>query len=79
MLLEICPTSNVLTNAVPSVNNHPLPRLREAGVKVSINTDDPGIFDFNLTHEYDAVADALGFTASDFERMNQDARRASFL
>lgn len=79
VLLEICPTSNVLTNAVPSVSAHPLPKLRAAGAKVSINTDDPGVFDFNLSHEYDAVADALGFTASDFESMNQDARHASFL
>ncbi|MDZ4084316.1 MAG: adenosine deaminase, partial [Bdellovibrionales bacterium] len=79
VLLELCPTSNVLTNAVPSVGTHPLRRLREAGVKVSINTDDPGVFDFNLTHEYDAVADQLGITAKDFEEMNADARSASFL
>lgn len=79
VFLEICPTSNVLTNAVRSLSEHPLRRLREAGIKVSINTDDPGIFDFNLTHEYDTVADHLGFTASDFEAMNADARRASFL
>lgn len=79
VLLELCPTSNVLTNAVQSVASHPLRRLREAGVKVSINTDDPGVFDFNLTHEYDAVADQLGITAKDFEEMNADARRASFL
>lgn len=79
VLLEICPTSNVLTNAVTHLSQHPLPVLREAGVKVSINTDDPGVFDFNLTHEYDAVADHLGLTAADFESMNQDARRASFI
>lgn len=79
VLLELCPTSNVLTNAVKSVATHPLRRLREAGVKVSINTDDPGVFDLNLTHEYDTVADQLGLTISDFEAMNADARRASFI
>ncbi len=79
VLLEICPTSNVLTNAVKSIGEHPLRRLRDAGVKVSINTDDPGVFDFNLTHEYDAVADHLGMTALDFEALNVDARRASFI
>jgi adenosine deaminase len=79
VLLEICPTSNILTNAVPSMDKHPLLRLREAGVKISINTDDPGVFDFNLTHEYDVVADQFGFTAEDFKKMNQDARDASFL
>jgi adenosine deaminase len=79
VLLELCPTSNVLTNAVKSVAEHPLRRLRQAGVKVSINTDDPGVFDFNLTHEYDVVADQLGLTADDFEELNVDARKASFL
>lgn len=79
VLLELCPTSNVLTNAVPSIATHPLRRLREAGVRVSVNTDDPGVFDFNLTHEYDALADQLGLTAEDFQTMNADARRASFL
>lgn len=79
VLLEICPTSNVLTNAVPNLLAHPLPRLRDAGVKVSINTDDPGVFDLNLSHEYDAVADAFNLQAADFESMNRDARAASFL
>lgn len=79
VLLELCPTSNVLTNAVKSIADHPLTRLRKAGVKVSINTDDPGVFDFNLTHEYEETAKYLGLTEKDFNEMNADARQASFV
>lgn len=77
--LEVCPTSNILTNAYKSLRDHALPRLRDAGVKVTLNTDDPGVFDFNLTHEYDAVADALGITEADLRKFNEDAARTSFI
>jgi adenosine deaminase len=77
--LEICPTSNVLTNAFASIGEHSIARLRSAGVAVTINTDDPGVFDLNLSHEYDALADHLGFTASDFITCNEAAARASFI
>lgn len=77
--LEICPTSNILTNAYKNLKDHALPRLRDAGVKVTLNTDDPGVFDFNLTHEYDAVAEVLGVSETDFRKFNEDAARASFI
>jgi adenosine deaminase len=77
--LEVCPTSNVLTNAFSSVREHSIVRLRDAGVLVTINTDDPGVFDFNLTHEYDALADQLNFVAADFVACAEVAARASFI
>ena len=77
--LEVCPTSNVLTNAFASVAQHSVRRLLDAGVSVTINTDDPGVFDFNLSHEYDALADHLGFAAEDFSKCNEIAARASFI
>ncbi len=77
--LEVCPTSNVLTNAFPSIGGHSIRRLRDAGVPITINTDDPGVFDFNLSHEYDALADHLGFAAADFSACNEIAARASFI
>lgn len=79
VVLEVCPTSNILTNAFGSIREHNLPRLREAGVLATVNTDDPGVFDLDLTHEYDALADHLGFTAADFSAMNEIAARASFI
>jgi len=45
IVLELCPTSNVRTRAVGSLEEHPLPVLRAAGVRVTLNTDDPGMFD----------------------------------
>lgn len=77
--LELCPTSNVLTNAFPSVREHSIVRLRDVGVAITVNTDDPGVFDFNLTHEYDALADQLGFKEMDFVKCAETAARASFI
>lgn len=77
--LEVCPTSNILTNAFPSLREHSILRLRDAGALVTINTDDPGVFDFNLSHEYDALADTLGFAEQDFRRCAEIAARASFI
>ncbi len=79
ILLEVCPTSNVLTNSVPSLAAHPIRRLLEAGVKVCVNTDDPGIFDYSLSQEYLALAAVHGFSDSEFSTMNAWARAASFL
>ncbi|MBK7893176.1 MAG: adenosine deaminase [Bdellovibrionales bacterium] len=79
VLLEICPTSNVLTNSVPTLQAHPIRRLMDAGVKVCVNTDDPGVFDYDLTHEYRALAESHGFTEAEFSVMNAWARAASFV
>jgi aminodeoxyfutalosine deaminase len=59
IVLDVCPVSNVRTGAVPSLAAHPLPRLLEADVLCSISTDDPAMFDTDLTREYEAAA-ALG-------------------
>ena len=56
IVLDVCPISNVRTGAVPSLDEHPLPQLLEAGVLCSINTDDPAMFHTDLTREYEAAA-----------------------
>jgi aminodeoxyfutalosine deaminase len=56
VVLDVTPVSNVRTGAVPSLEEHPLPRLVEAGVRCSISTDDPAMFDTDLTREYAAAA-----------------------
>jgi adenosine deaminase len=60
VVLEVCPTSNLRTRAVPSLDRHPLPVLLEAGVPVTLGSDDPGMFDTTLVDEYVAVGDLLG-------------------
>ena len=60
-VLDVCPLSNVRTGAVPSLDVHPLPQLLAAGVLCSISTDDPAMFDTDLTRDYDA-AESLGLS-----------------
>ena len=79
VLLELCPTSNRLTNSVPSIRAHPLRKLMEAGVMVSINSDDPHLFGIDLCHEYEVVHNELGLTLEDFNRINDHAAACSFL
>jgi adenosine deaminase/aminodeoxyfutalosine deaminase len=71
--LEVCPTSNVCTRSVPTIDEHPLPALVAAGVPVSINSDDPPMFSTTLNREY---AVAAGLLALD-ERGVADLARAS--
>jgi aminodeoxyfutalosine deaminase len=62
VVLDVCPISNVSTGAVASLSEHPLPALAAAGVRCSISTDDPAMFDTDLTREYEA-ARTLGVDA----------------
>jgi aminodeoxyfutalosine deaminase len=64
LVLDVCPTSNLRTRVVPSLAEHPLPLLREAGVRCTINTDDPAMFGTDLGREYQ-VAAQLGVSAAD--------------
>ena len=55
IVLDVCPVSNLRTGVVASLGQHPLPALVEAGVLCSISTDDPAMFDTDLTREYEAA------------------------
>jgi aminodeoxyfutalosine deaminase len=54
-VLDVCPLSNLRTGVVGSLADHPLPRLVAAGVRCSISTDDPAMFDTDLTRDYEAA------------------------
>ena len=54
-VLDVCPLSNLRTGTVRSLEEHPLPRLVAAGVRCSISTDDPAMFDTDLSRDYDAA------------------------
>jgi aminodeoxyfutalosine deaminase len=55
IVLDVCPLSNLRTRVVRSLDEHPLPRLVAAGVSCSISTDDPAMFDTDLTRDYEAA------------------------
>jgi adenosine deaminase len=77
--LEMCPTSNWLTQGVKSLHRHPIRRLLRRGVRVTLNSDDPGLFGIDLTHEWAVARDQLGFTDDDFRAVTTNSLRASFL
>ncbi|MGI8759785.1 MAG: adenosine deaminase [Jatrophihabitantaceae bacterium] len=77
--LEICPTSNLRTRAVASLAAHPLPALVAAGVRVSINSDDPPMFSTTLNHEYALAAGLLGLDCAGVADLSRAAVDASFL
>lgn len=78
IVLEVCPGSNVTLGVYPDFARHPIARLRERGVIVTISTDDPPFFHTSLAREYDALAGVFGWTEDDFRAMNGDAMHAAF-
>ncbi|MEO6473217.1 MAG: adenosine deaminase [Aeromicrobium sp.] len=77
--LEVCPTSNVCTRSVPSLEEHPLATLVANGVQVSINSDDPPMFSTTLNDEYAVAADLLGLDNSGIADLARSGVRQSFL
>lgn len=77
--LEVCPSSNVCLGVAPSLAEHPLPRLIDEGLVVTINSDDPPMFDTTMTDELLRVASAFDLGAQDLEDFMLTAARCSFL
>lgn len=77
--LEVCPTSNVATRAVPGYGDHPLPRLVAAGVPVTINSDDPPMFSTTLNREYEVAAALLDLDEAGVAALAVAAVDACFL
>jgi adenosine deaminase len=61
LVLEVCPTSNVCLGVYPSLREHSLPKLLEFGLKITINSDDPPMFNTTLTQEYIACSRTYGW------------------
>ncbi|WBU59410.1 adenosine deaminase [Paracoccus albus] len=78
IVLEVCPGSNIALGIYPDWSAHPIARLADAGVKVTVSTDDPPFFHTTLSHEYDRLADAFGWGDAEFEAMNRNAAEAAF-
>jgi aminodeoxyfutalosine deaminase len=73
--LEVCVTSNLVTGVVKSLAEHPLRRLFDAGVPITINTDDPAMFRCTLVGEYELAARAFGFTETELSAVAENGFR----
>lgn len=77
--LEVNPWSNYLTNAVARIEEHPLKRLFDLGVRVTISSDDPEVLETNLNNEYRIAHEVLGMSLDEIAACNRYALEASFL
>ncbi len=77
--LECCPTSNLHISAVPDYASHPIGQLAGRGVKFCLNTDDPGISNIDIAHEYEVAAPALGLSPEQIRQAQRDALEMAFL
>jgi adenosine deaminase len=76
--LEICLTSNVCTGAVMAMEHHPIRRIFDAGVPITLNSDDPGLFQTTLTREYEIAARQFGFSEPELRAIAENGFRYAF-
>ncbi|TMV09673.1 adenosine deaminase [Ruegeria sediminis] len=76
--LEVCPGSNVALGLFPGFAEHPIAKLRDSGVGVTVSTDDPPFFHTTLRREYEMLHKAFGWQAEDFAAINETALNAAF-
>jgi len=77
--LEVCPTSNVATGLLLNLGEHPLPRFLDAGLEVTLNSDDPAMFGTSLEREYVAAAEQFALSRERILRLCASGFRAAFL
>ncbi len=78
VVLECCPTSNVVLGVFPSFEAHPLPALRAAGVRVTLGSDDPPYFGATIEGEYEICEERMGFSPDDLRDITATAIDAAF-
>jgi adenosine deaminase len=76
--LEVCPSSNVALGLVPSLREHPFPRLREAGLVVTLSTDIPAVIGVSLTAEYARLRDTFSYDDAELAALARASVTASF-
>lgn len=77
--LEVCPTSNICLKVFPTMADHVLPRLLQEGLYVTINSDDPPMFNTTLTREYQMAAQAFGWDVKQLQSFVRRAAHAALL
>jgi len=77
--IETCPVSNVRTNAVPSVREHPVRTFYDMGIRITVNSDDPSMFGTDMNNEYVQLHEQLGFTVPELFQISLNAVDSAFL
>jgi adenosine deaminase len=78
VVLNLCPTSNVVLGVYSDYDEHPLPRLSEAGVRFTLGSDDPPYFGASIGGEYAVCAEHMGMDESDLREITRTAIDAAF-
>ncbi len=79
VVLEVCPVSNIELKVFPTLADHPFPRLRAAGCKVTLSSDDPPYFWTTLGREYEEAQRHFGMTPDDLRAVTRTALEAAFV
>jgi aminodeoxyfutalosine deaminase len=77
--VEVCISSNVRTGCCVKVSDHPVRKMFDAGVMVTLNSDDPAMFQTTLAREYQLAHDEFGFTEEQLRELARNSFEASFL
>ncbi len=77
--VEVCISSNVATGCCARIEDHPVKKLFDAGVMITLNTDDPAMFHTSLAREYQLAQDVFGFTEEQLREIARNSFEASFL
>ena len=77
--LELCPTSNLHTNAAPSMREHPIGLLRDLHFRITVNTDNRLMSDVSMSSEFAALVEAFGWTLADLQWVTINAMKSSFI
>lgn len=78
IVLEVNPGSNIALGVYPTLKDHPIVQLREAGVPITVSTDDPPFFHTTMTKEFENLETAFGWGEQDFRALNLTALNAAF-
>lgn len=79
VVLEVCPGSNLALKVFPDISSHPFDRLRRAGVKVTLSSDDPPHFGSSVGREYALAANAWGYSAAELTEITRTSIEAAFV
>ena len=79
IVIESCPTSNYQTATVKALSAHPLPEFLRRGVKVTLNTDDPGVSNIDIKHEYRVAHEILGVASNELSLVQRNGVEAAFI